>query len=322
MSVIRMLVVGAGPMGRLHARTLAAHESEDPELCFVASVDRNLDRAEEVAARYGVVATSDPLAIVPTVDAAIVAVPTASHVRVAARLIEAGVDVLVEKPLASNLEEAERLVALAQEYGRVLQVGHVEWYNPAWRAAVARAGVPRAIEVERCRPYGGRGLDIDVVRDLMLHDLDWVQRLVGEEPGRVEATGRRVESDSIDEAHVTLDFASGCVARIHASRVDSKERRIATIEGDRGSARADLLHRRLVDPGEAADVPGAEGRGGAAPTLEAEGADPLRSQLRDFLAAVRSRETPENDGRVGIGALRSVDRVLAAIEADDIGSGQ
>jgi predicted dehydrogenase len=261
-------------------------------------IDRHQGRAEAVAEEFDCRASTDLAVLVSEVDAVIVCVPTAEHCSVTEFLLRHDRDVLVEKPLAATVAEGKRLVDLANSRECILQVGHVEWYNPAWRDAVAVAGVPKWIEVERLNPESDRGLDIDVVQDFMLHDLDWVTRLLGDDIVKLTAQGRRVLHDRLDEAEVELEFRSGCLVRLRASRVAKERRRILRVSGSEGSVTADLLTRRLV---------------GASGENESR-ADPLARQWRAFLNSVERREPPETDGAVGVAALEIVERVRRAID--------
>lgn len=300
MTRLRVAVVGAGPMGRLHARTVAQSAARDGDCALALIVDRHCARAAALAAEFGGEAVDD-LCRLADVDVAIVAVPTAAHVETALAVVEAGRDVLVEKPLALDVVRGEPLVARAEALGRILQVGHVEWYNPHWRAALARAGRPRRIEVRRLQPPSGRGLDIDVVQDLMLHDLDWVTRSVGGEVESFDARGAGRRGGALDVASVELRFRSGCVASLRASRVHSTRLRRLEIEGHLGRVEVDLL---AASPSEG----------------EAARLDPLALQWRRFVEAVSKRERPDNDGRVGLAALGWVERVRARIRA--VGAGE
>ncbi|MFO0689264.1 MAG: Gfo/Idh/MocA family oxidoreductase [Myxococcota bacterium] len=295
MTRLRVVVVGAGPMGRLHARTVARSAERDGDCVLAQVVDRHLARAAALAAEFGGEAVDD-LRRLDEVDAAIVAVPTAAHVEIALAVVEAGRDVLVEKPLALDVARGEVLVARSEALGRILQVGHVEWYNPRWREALARAGVPRRIRVERLHPASERGLDVDVVQDLMLHDLDWVIRAVGEEVVSLAARGATGATGALDVASVELRFRSGCIASLHASRIHARRVRRLEVEGSHGKVEVDLLA-----PG------GPDGASGAL--------DPLAIQWRRFVEAVSKHARPENDGRVGLAALRFVERVRAQIRA-------
>lgn len=302
MTLLRVAVIGAGPMGRLHARTVSRSAASDRDCVLAAIVDRHAVRANPLAREYGIAAVDD-LRRLRDVDVAIVAVPTAAHVEAALVLVEAGLDVLVEKPLATSVADGARLVERADALGRILQVGHVEWYNPLWRAALARAGAPRTIRVQRLQPPGERGLDIDVVQDLMLHDLDWVTRALGGEVESFRASGRGLSESGIDEAEVVLRFRSGCVVRLEASRIHGRRERRLEIEGSLGTQQVDLLV------------------GGDAKVSSPGALDPLGIQWRCFVEAAQSRKPPENDGRVGLAALRWVERVRAAIRAGETGEG-
>ncbi len=298
MTRLRVAVIGAGPMGRLHARTIAASAVRDGDCELAAIVDRHAARAEQLASEFGTRAC-DALRSLDGIGAAVVAVPTAAHVETGLALLEAGLDLLVEKPLACDAGEGLRLVRRAETLGRILQVGHVEWYNPRWRAALAQAGVPRRIRVRRLHPASERGLDIDVVQDLMLHDLDWSSRALGDAIESLEATGEGRSGGDLDRASARLRFQSGCVAELEASRIHDVRERWIEIEGSAGTVRVDLL---LESPA-----------GGAGSESDASALDPLGRQWRAFVRAARTREAPENDGRVGVEALRLVERVRAAI---------
>lgn len=298
MTRLRVAVIGAGPMGRLHARTVAASAARDGDCVLAAIVDRHAARAQQLASEFATQPFDDPSRLAG-IDAAIVAVPTAAHVETGVALLEAGLDLLVEKPLACDAGEGLRLVTRAEALGRILQVGHVEWYNQRWRAALARAGEARRIRVRRLHPASERGLDIDVVQDLMLHDLDWLSRGLADEIESIEATGEGPAGGDLDHASARLRFRSGCVAELEASRVHDVRERSIEIEGSAGRARVDLL---LDPPADAA------GAAGEAPAL-----DPLGLQWRAFVRAALTREPPENDGRAGVEALRLVERVRAAI---------
>lgn len=297
MKAPRIGIVGAGPMGRLHARTVSARAGREGDCTLSAVMDRNPERAGLLAEEFGGRACAALDALADEVDAAIVCVTTAVHHRMAVALLEAGVDLLVEKPLAATVEEGEQLAELARARGRILQVGHVEWYNPGWREALRAAGTPHAIAVERLNPPSERGLDLDVVQDLMIHDLDWVSRWLGEPIVELEAEGRCVASDRLDEARARLRFRSGCRVELRASRVHPERRRRVHVEGSRGAGSADLL---------AAGTP-------LASSTPTEKSAPLERQWSAFLDALRRRTAPDSDAGVGVAALRLVDQVRAAI---------
>jgi predicted dehydrogenase len=297
MTAKRVGIVGAGTMGRLHARTVARIAERDASCVLAAVVDRHRGRADAVANEFGGHASNDLEEILSEVDAVIVCVPTSAHFSLTALLLERGLDVFVEKPLAGSVAEGEQLATLARSTGRVLQVGHVEWYNRGWREAARRAGTPSLIEVERLNPRSDRGLDIDVVQDLMLHDLDWVKRLLGEEIVDVEAQGRCVVNDKLDEAEAQLRFRSGCQVRLRASRVFSERRRVVRIVGSKGTVTADLLTSKVQGVG----------------SNDEQRQDPLEMQWIEFSESLRSRKDPETNALVGVEALRIVDRVRKSI---------
>lgn len=303
MKPVAVAVIGAGPMGRLHARIAARTAALASELRLVAIVDRHAARAATLARELGVASCDEPGRLGALgIEAVVVAVPTAAHVETGLAVLDQGLDLLVEKPLAIDARDATRLIERADAAARILQVGHVEWYNLLWRRALDRAGRPRRISVVRLQPRSERGLDVDVVQDLMLHDLDWVIRAVGEEVEDFTARGERGPSGALDEAEVRLRFRSGCEAGIRASRVHASRERWLEVEGDRGSVATSLLAGH------------AERAGGRDDEL-----DPLALQWRAFARAVRSRKPPENDGRVGLAALAWVERVRERIRTDRAG---
>jgi predicted dehydrogenase len=208
-------VVGAGHMGRYHAEKFAARS--DCELVALADVDGA--RAEALAAKLGCPAVRDYRSLFGKADAAVVSVPTECHHEVAGACLEAGLHVLVEKPIAVDLREAEDLIRLAREKGRVLQVGHVERYNASFRALAARMQRPLFIDAERLSGFKQRGADVDVVLDLMIHDLDLCLALAKAEVSDISACGFRVLTPDIDIANARIEFADGCVASLSASRV-------------------------------------------------------------------------------------------------------
>jgi predicted dehydrogenase len=208
-------VVGAGHMGRYHAEKFAARS--DCELVALADVDSA--RAEALAAKLGCPAVRDYRSLFGKADAAVVSVPTERHHEVAGACLEAGLHVLVEKPIAADLREAEDLIRVAKEKGRVLQVGHVERHNASFRALAARMQRPLFIDAERLSGFKQRGADVDVVLDLMIHDLDLCLALARAEVSHVSACGFRVLTPDIDIANARIEFADGCVASLSASRV-------------------------------------------------------------------------------------------------------
>jgi predicted dehydrogenase len=309
---LRIAVIGVGHMGRYHAEKVAALARADGSVALAAVCDRHLDRARAAGERHAAFATADVRAALAAAEAAIVAVPTAAHAEIVALALEAGLDVLVEKPIATTLAEAEQLVALAAQRQRVLQVGHLEWFNAAMRTVAARAKKPRFFEGHRLGPFPGRSLDIDVVLDLMIHDVDIVQRLVGAEPVRIEALGVPVLTERADIANARLTFPDGCVAVLTASRVSQHAlRRLRLFQPD-GYFAIDFL-----EPSVTVGLRPAAGANGeravAFDTLAIEREDALAQQLRVFVQGVRERRALAGSGSQGVAALRTALRIVAAM---------
>jgi len=300
---LRVAVVGVGALGRHHARIYAALDGCQ----LVAVVDTNEARAREVAGAYGVDAHASVEEVIGRVDAVSVATPTRSHLEVARRLLDAGVPVLVEKPLARTIDDADALIAAASRAGVVLAVGHTERFNPAVQAARRFVTHPRFVEVHRLGTFPDRSLDIDVVFDLMIHDLDLLLAVVGEPVVSVDAVGVPVLTERVDVANARLKFASGCIANVTASRISrDRVRKIRFIEPltyvSVDYASQDVECWRLVR--------GADGRpsinGGP---VEVERDEPLRLELADFLTAVRTGGRPQVDGEAVRQALALADRI-------------
>lgn len=309
---LRIGVAGAGHMGSYHARKVAAVTADDPELRLEVVVDTHRDRAEGLALETGGRAETDLRAALDGLDALIVAVPTVSHHDVVNSALEAGCDVLVEKPIAASLPEAEKLIARARELGRVLQVGHLEWFNAALRHMHERIVQPRFVEAHRLGPYSGRATDVDVVRDLMIHDLDIVQRLVGEEPDRLEAIGVPVLSAEVDIANARLHFPNGCVANFTASRVSpTPMRKIRFFQPD-GYFSIDFLEQKALIARRGAPDESGERKIELEPH-ELVREDALEAQLRSFVDSVRTREIAAGAGDDGLAALRTALRINEAM---------
>ena len=229
MSRLRAAVVGVGYLGRFHAEKYAAHAGAT----LVAVVDVDAGRAQSVAANLGAEALTDHRALVGRIDCASVAVPTQQHHAVARDLLEAGIDVLVEKPLTTTLPEGKALVELAARRGRVLQVGHLERFNPAIRVLEGIVARPRFVECHRLAPFTERGTDVDVVLDLMIHDLDVILAMTTSSLRSIEAVGVPVLTPQVDIANARLRFANGCIANVTASRVSLKrERKLRIFQAD------------------------------------------------------------------------------------------
>ncbi len=312
MKPLRIAVVGAGHMGRRHAQKVAALCEADAGVELGAIVDIDLERAQRLAAEFGARATCDAREAFRGADAAIVATPTSEHLGLVCAALEAGLDVLVEKPMTATLADAETMLALANRRGRMLQVGHLEWFNPVLRETRARIDAPRFIEAHRMGPFPERGTDVDVVRDLMIHDLDILQQILGEEPERIESIGVSVVTDKVDIANARIEFPSGCIANLTASRVSpTAVRKIRFFQRD-GYLALDFLARAALSFRRVATA------GSAAAQFETEElafgpGDSLLAQLEDFVSTVRTRKQPAMSGREGLRALRTALRVVEAM---------
>jgi predicted dehydrogenase len=285
-----------GHLGRHHARLLAAMDGVD----LVGVIDLDRTRAREIAETYGT-RTLDAGELIGKVDAVVVATPTESHAAVAGPLLEAGIGVLVEKPLTRSLVEADQLVEAARSGGATLAVGHTERFNPAVGAARPLLTSPRFIEVHRLGTFPDRSLDIDVVFDLMIHDLDVILSVVPSPVSGIDAVGVPVLTPRIDIANVRLRFESGCIANLTASRISrERTRKIRFFQPDSyvsvDYAAQELEVWRLVRP--AAGLPAIQGG-----VMPVETAEPLGRELEDFVDAVRTRRPPGVTGEDGRRAL-------------------
>jgi predicted dehydrogenase len=300
MEKLRIAVIGVGYMGKFHAEKFAT--SADAEL--VAVVDEDAARAKEIAAALNCAHETGYRALLARVDARIeavcVAVPTEKHHAVVRDCLEAGVHVLVEKPLSRTLHEADSLLELARAKGLVLQVGHLQRFNPAFQALAAQGGRPLFIDIERLAPFKARGTDVDVVLDLMIHDLDLVLALAKAPIEQLSASGFRVLTDAIDIANARIEFADGCIASVSASRVSQAPVRKLRVFRHDSYVSADLQEQRLrhVRKGEKGDT------AGIVESEQAfERADELRAQAEAFLQAVRGHAAPLVTGEQGRAAL-------------------
>ena len=304
----RVAVIGAGHFGRHHARILSAA----PGVRLEAVVDVDPAAAARVASETGARPETDAAAVRGRVDAVTVAVPTDRHRAVAVPLLERGISVLVEKPMARTLDEADEMIAAAAAGRAVLAVGHTERHNPAVTAALPAVEAPRFIEVHRIGGFSPRGLDVDVVFDLMIHDLDIVQTAVGEAVAAVEAVGVPVLSDRVDIANVRLRFASGCIANLTASRISrDRVRKLRFFQPD-ACISVDCVRqevetwrvRRAADRTPVID-------GGR---VEVPPGEPLAIEIDDFVRAVARGGEPRVGGAEGRRALALAVRVAAALD--------
>lgn len=324
---IRVAVVGVGEFGRNHVRVW--RELDGAEL--VGVVDCNADRASKIAAEFGTRVLPDTRSLAgENVAAVSLAVPTTEHARVGCQLLAAGHDVLVEKPMAASVDEVDDLIARAKRAGRILQVGHVERFNPAVAAAQKIVTRPMFFEVHRLGIFTSRSIDIDVVYDVMIHDLDILLSLVGADVLDLKAVGIPVITDKVDIAHARIEFSTGTVANVTASRVSTERVRKMRFFQEHeyislDFARQDVLRVR-VHPGssQAATKAAAKPFDANAPTVPAQPEirfekvpttrqEPLKAELRSFLDCVRARGVPVVDGFAGRRALALADRVTEGI---------
>ena len=309
MGQLRVAVIGVGHLGQHHARLLAA--MDDVEL--VGVVDTKPGRAEEIAAKYGTRAFTDAADVRALVDAVTVAVPTESHLAVAMPFIEQGSGVMVEKPMASSLAEADRLIDAASRRGSVLAAGHTERFNPAVTAALPVVSNPRFIEVHRLGVFPERSLDIDVIFDLMIHDLDLLLASVRSEVVSIEAVGVHVLSPRTDIANARLRFASGCIANLTASRISrDRVRKLRFFQHDAyisiDFASQEVEVYRTIRSGDGR--PAIQGG-----RIEVQKDEPLRLELADFVDAVRQRRAPGVTAASGRAALALATRIAQEMEA-------
>jgi predicted dehydrogenase len=300
---LRVAVIGVGHLGRHHARILAAR----PEVTLVGVLDINTARAEEVAASVGTRALTDLAMLGDGLDAVVVSVPTDVHAAVAVPLLRRGVSALVEKPLARSLDEADALIAAARDGGSVLAVGHSERFNPAVMAALPHITRPGFVEVHRLGTLPGRSLDIDVVFDLMIHDLDVLLATVGHEVTSIEAVGVPVLTPRVDIANARLRFASGCIANITASRISRDRVRKVRFFQPQSYVSIDYASQEL----ELWRVGLAAIEGGKVETPRGE---PLELELVDFIEAIRDRRPPRVSGEDGRRALALAQRITDCME--------
>lgn len=333
MKRVPVAVVGVGHLGKEHARILAGLPGAE----LVGVVDPDAGQAEQVAARCGTRAFRDHHALAGLARAAVVAAPTQHHHAVAAGLLRQGIHLLVEKPLASSVAQARELVELADRHGAVLQVGHIERFNPAFEELLSRSFRPRYLTAERCGPFTGRSLDVGVVLDLMIHDLDLILALAQAPVARVEAMGAALLGGHEDLAQARVTFANGCVADLAASRVSPEPLRRLRVFAAEGHASVDFAskHVTLMRPSEQLRQRRLDSRRldpAALASLKAElftrhvhveqidcaarhKADQLTRELEDFLGCARTGARPRVEGRAGLAALELADAVLTSLRA-------
>jgi len=329
MSTLRIAVIGAGRLGGFHAQKLA--RMADVELTAV--VDPIESRRRKLAAECRAQALADHRPLVGQIDAAVVATPTRFHHAVALELLGRGVHLLVEKPLCTTAVQADELVRAAQHSGVILQVGHVERFNPAINAVLPYLPDPKYVEAVRCGPFTFRSTDVGVVLDLMIHDLDLVLAMAGSRVRKVEALGLSVLGGHEDVAHARLEFQGGCVAAFSASRVSHQAARRMNVWSPQGFASIDFARTRavLVRPSEtllrrevdveslAADETRAKDsilqEHLRRQELQFAAADALQLELEDFVDSIRRQRSPRVPGEEGRDAVALAERILQKIDA-------
>jgi predicted dehydrogenase len=316
---VRTAVIGTGYFGRFHAK----HYAATPGAKLVAVVDADEARGRAVAEEFGAEAVGDFRDLIGKIDAASVAVPTPLHYDVARALLEAGVHVLVEKPITDSVESAEALTRLADEKGRLLQVGHIERFSANYRTLSQMMTEPLYFESYRIAPWRNRGVEVDVVLDLMIHDIDMIMGLAGSAVESVDAVGTPVLGRSIDIANARITFASGCVANVTASRVSWKIERRMRVFGRSHYLNCDLGEGKIYGYGLKGD-PLVDGLAAiTTETHEVPKEDSLGNEIASFLDCIATGKQPMVDGRAGAEALRvaalineSIAEHLARVQAD------
>jgi predicted dehydrogenase len=310
-SDLRVAVIGVGHLGQHHARLLASIEGVE----LVGVCDTNRSRADDIAAKFGGQSFGDVRDLLSRVDAVTIAAPTVSHVGLALPFLEAGIATLVEKPIASSVEEAERLIDTAQRGRALLATGHTERFNPAVAAALPLIEEPRFIEIHRLGTFPERSLDIDVIFDLMIHDLDLLLTVVKSEVASVEAVGVNVLTPKADIANARLRFASGCIANLTASRISRERVRKARFFQKDAYVSIDFAAQEL-EVYRLVQHPSTDARpiihGGK---VDVPREEPLRRELEDFVDAVRTGRSPGVTGRDGRDALALATRVAEKMES-------
>jgi predicted dehydrogenase len=311
MEKIRAAVIGVGYLGRFHAQKYA--QADGCEL--VAVVDPRAAAREQVAAELRTQARGDYRELLGAVDAVSVVTPTPEHFRIARDFLERGAHVLVEKPITETGAQARELIALAARQRRILQVGHLERFNAAILAAMPHLRSPRFVECHRLAPYRERGTDVNVVLDLMIHDIDIVQTIVGAPVSSIDAIGTPVFSDEIDIANARIRFANGCVANATASRVSLKTERKLRVFEDDAYLSLDLqqkivtLIRKRTSPPQPGELPV------HIEEQSLEQGDALRAEIDSFLDCIRNGGQPVVSGEAGLTALETAMRITDQVNA-------
>ena len=311
-------LIGCGHMGKFHASKLALI----PGIDFVGCHDIVPEKASEIAALYNCRIFESVEDFIGKIDAAIVATSTQSHAVTAIRLLDNKIAVLLEKPIAPDIQAAEKIVSTAATTGAVLQVGHSERFNPVYRAARSKIKSPRFIETHRLAPFKGRGHDVAVILDLMIHDIDLLLDMTHSEPSKIEAAGVGVITETFDIVNARLTFPTGCVANITASRISIKEMRKLRVFQKSGYISMDLAKAELeaysleasdsikaAEAGPFSKFSLPDGKVIVRESADIPHADNLQSEIESFIKAIKGHQTPVVTGKDGLTALRVAKRI-------------
>ena len=305
-------MVGAGYLGRFHAQKYASEAG-----CrLVAVADPRPEAREALALEFGTTAVADHRELLGKVDAVSVVTTTPAHFAIARDFLEAGAHVLVEKPITETVEQARELITIATRCGRILQVGHLERFNPAIVAAESELVGARFIDCQRLAPFKERGTDVNVVLDLMIHDIDIVQSIVGRPIESIDAVGTPVFSGAVDIANARLRFEGGCVANVTASRVSLKMERKLRVFRDDAYLSIDLQQRILTVIRKQATPPAPGGLPVAIDERSFEEGDALRAEIRSFLDCITTGGAPVVGGEDGLRALETAIRITRLLQGD------
>ncbi len=302
---VKIAVIGVGYLGTQHTRILSYLENAE----LVGVVDIDYDKAMQIGNRHGVKYFRDYREVIDLIDAAVVATPTSEHYSIAKDLIMQGKAVLVEKPITETVEQGEKLVKIAKEKNIILQVGHLERFNPAVEELEKVVTEPKFIEVQRLGSFSARSLDIDVILDLMIHDLDIILALVKDEVKIIKATGTHVLTDKIDIANARLEFKSGCVANITASRVHHGKIRKLRVFQPNVYFSVDYIDQEVK-------VFSLDGEKINTQTLRVKKEEPLKKELENFLQGVIGKKKIKVTGEEGLTALRLAYQVLKEAQSE------
>jgi predicted dehydrogenase len=308
--ILQVGVVGVGYLGKIHARIY----SRLPDVELVGVVDIDPAAAEASANECGCIAYTDAAELLDKIDAVSIVVPTVHHLSVAGPFLERGIHMLLEKPIASSLEEGEEIIRLAEQSGAVLQIGHLERYNAGVMRLATRIKNPRFIEAHRIGEFVARATDVDVVSDLMIHDIDIILSLVSAPLRSVSATGLPVLTNHVDIANAHLEFESGCVANVTASRVSYKRLRRIRVFEEYSYEALDFIDQQIDSVKRLPPETDQECPEIVHEKIEIEPRQPLDAELADFIATIRRGVKPLVDGATGLEALRVAMEVKKEIE--------